>query len=215
MLRRYLSRLLRDNGFQKVEPRKGWKWHEHAICVFEVHAVGAYFSAVTGWPPMSITAWTGMYYDFIPNDLPRPIAVDAKDRPLPREWECHLRGHVERTLDQSKYQSVLANPPERKRKDIWWIEPNGANLVEVVENLALCVAEQAFPWFERFSNLSVAFTEIEVENACYHKHRRAMYFARQLGEIEKAKRYEALFEEDRVNMESLSNQLQSSRRRKK
>lgn len=163
---------------------------------------------------MSITASMGMYYDFISPEQGFQVAGDKHGRLLPREWECHLRDLVRPTLNQSKYQSRLENLPERKRNDIWWIQPNGENLLEAIENLSLCVVEQGLPWFERFSDLPAAFAEIEGERACYNKHRRAMYFARQLELGEKAKQYETLFDADSAKMRELTAQMQGRRKKK-
>jgi hypothetical protein len=88
LLRKYLSPILRENGFAKVTARKAWGWQDHCVSVFQIRAVGSYFSDVTGWPPMSVCAWTGVYYDFIPFEGHTPPRRDEKGRLVPDEAYC-------------------------------------------------------------------------------------------------------------------------------
>jgi len=191
-LRRDLSPIIREDGFQKVSARKACCWRDQCVLVFQIRAVGSYFSDVTGWPPMSVGAWTGVYYDFIPVDRHRPPKIDLKGRLIPDEWQCHLRSHLCRTLDQSRYTERLSNPAERVRKDIWWLERSGSNIEEVVENMVLCFMDQAAPWFQRFADLSMAFSEIEAGHDCYTKYYQAEWFAKALGLERKHKMYAEL-----------------------
>ena len=145
ILRAHLSPILRESGFSKVSARKSWGWHGHCVWVLNIRAVGSYFSDVTGWPPMSVCVWTGIYYDFIPFEGHTPPKVDEKGRLIPNEVDCHMRSHLSRTLDQSVYTKRLSNPAEREREDIWWLEPDGSNMVEAVENIALCFVDEGKP----------------------------------------------------------------------
>ncbi len=179
-LRKSLSPVLRENGFSSVEARKAWGWHDPCIWVLEIRAVGNYFSQVTGWPPMSVGVSLGVYYDFIPAEA-RPIEVDDKGRLVPHEYECHARSTLERRLNQNSYQSKLFTCPERKRRDIWWIDPSGENVVEVVDDITRTFSTQGLRWFNDHTDLKKAFSEIEHEHDCYIKYYRAAYLARHLG----------------------------------
>src|ERR1700722_14081599 len=111
-LRKYVSPELRAAGFQKVDARNGWTWTSDCIRVFNIRALGSYF-----------------YYPFIPRV--RPGKSDDKGRILPAEYECHMRSHLGRRMPLPEGVSRLNNPAERKRKDIWWLEPDGSNADEV------------------------------------------------------------------------------------
>src|SRR5512146_2609875 len=90
ILRKTLSPILRENGFTVVQARKAWGWHDHCVWVLSIRAVGNYFSLVTGWPPMSVGVWTGVYYDFIPEDSRSAyVDVDTEGRLRPDEVACH------------------------------------------------------------------------------------------------------------------------------
>ena len=189
LLRKYLSPILRENGFTKVSARKAWGWKDHCVSVLQIRAVGSYFSDVTGWPPMSVCVWAGVYSDFIPFNGHTPPKLDEKGRLVPDEVYCHMRSHLSRTLDQGRFTALLSNPAERVRKDIWWFERDGSNMEETVEDIALRFVDEGKPWFERYTNLSIAFADIEAEHDCYNKFYRAEYLAKQLGLEVKHKMY--------------------------
>jgi hypothetical protein len=199
-LRKHLSPILRESGFTKVSARKSWGWHGHCVWVLNIRAVGSYFSDVTGWPPMSVGVWTGVYYDFIPFEGHTSPKVDDKGRLIPDEVYCHIRSHLSCTLDQSIYTNRLSNCAERVRKDIWWFERDGSNMVEAVENIALSFVDEGKPWFKRHTNLEATFAEIESEHNCYHKYYRAKYFAKQLGFDKKYEMYGELTDKEKARI---------------
>lgn len=189
LVRYYLSPVLRENGFAKVSARKAWGWKGHCVSVLQVRAVGSYFSDVTGWPPMSVCVWIGVYYDFIPFGGHTPPKLDGKGRLVPDEAYCHMRSHLSRSLDQSRFTDRLSNRAERLRKDIWWFERDGSNIEETVQDIALRFTDEGVAWFERYTDLSMTFAHIEAERDCYDKFYKAEYFARQLGLEDKYKMY--------------------------
>lgn len=195
-LRKYLSPVLRENGFSVVQARKAWGWHGHCVWVFNVRAVGSYFSDVTGWPPMSVNVWLGVYYDFIPFRGHTPPKRDEKERLRPDEAVCHKRSHLTSTLDQERYKSQLSNPGERARNDLWWIELDGSNKLEVVENIALSFIDQGIHWFNCYDDLDNTFKELENSDACYDTFYKAMHFAKQLEYSDKYKMYAELLERE-------------------
>lgn len=64
-----------------------------SVWVVNIRAVGHRFSSVTGWPPGSVGVWLGVFYSFIPTV--GALKVDAEGRPLPAEFMCHMRSHLE------------------------------------------------------------------------------------------------------------------------
>jgi hypothetical protein len=198
LLRRYLSPILRDNGFSKVSARKAWGWRDKCVRVLLVRAVGNHFSQVTGWPPMSVCVWAGVYYDFIPFNGHLPPGLDEKGRLAPDVSSCHLTLDLLCSLDQSQFTHQLFNPAEHERKDIWWLEPDGSNMVDVVENITLNFVDQGIPWLRRYTDLELAFADVELERDCYIKYYRASYLAKELGLEAKYKFYAQLRDEEEV-----------------
>ena len=194
VLRRHLSPVLRAHDFQKVGARKSWSWQQSCTWIFFIRSVGSYFSGVTGWPPMSVVADLGIFFDFIPSR--QPIRKDNLGRLLPMEYQCEIefRSQLERNIDQESSIRKLSNPAERVRKDIWWIHPDGSNVEEVVIDISRSFVEQARPWFDRLSDLTVAFAALERSKDCYSKYRQAIYFAKHLGFEERFQMYSKLLQ---------------------
>jgi len=183
---------LRDAGFAKVDARNAWRWHEKFVCVFNVRAVGNYFSSVTGWPPGSVGVWLGVYYSFMPSEL--PVKLDDQGRGLPAEYVCQVRSHLDRKLDQDAVIARLDNPAERRRKDLWWIEADGSNAPEVAGDIALALRERGLPWFSAQFDLAAQLANLERGRDCFVKFDVAAFLARELGDGARLQKYASLAE---------------------
>ena len=186
-LRAHVAPILRETGFTKIDARNGWRWLDKVVWVFNIRAVGSYFSGVTEWPPGSVGVWLGVFYSFMPTDF--PVKVDDEGRPLPAEYLCQMRSHLECTLDQSQRAGRLPNPVERHRKDIWWIEPDGSNAPSAAADIASSLTGQGVPWFEAHSNLARTLSEVEGGHDCFVKFDTAALLARELGDRAKVLKY--------------------------
>ena len=130
------------------------------------------------------------------------MKFDSLGRLLPKEYECEsvFRKALLRTIDQQDRTISLANTAERVRKNIWWIDPDGSNVSEVVPDIASSLISQGLPWFERLSDLKTALNEVESQWDCYSKFRAAKYFSNHLDLSDKFAKYSALLiaEENRL-----------------
>jgi len=211
VIRMIFSPVLRENGFSSFLTRNNWGWHEHSIWVLNINSVGNYFSQVTGWPPMSIVVNLGVYYDFIPEEFPEHIENRIKKnkvgRLIPKEYECHARASLLCTLDQSNLKKNLSNPAETKRRDIWWVKPDGSNVEEVVTNIKDSflngnvtsfgpynedISLSGVEWFRKLSDLEYVFNAFE-DRQDYYK---AAFFAKHFGCKDKLKEYGENFLEE-------------------
>jgi hypothetical protein len=193
-IRKIISPILRNNGFEKVKTRNNWAYRNKCIWIFNIRAAGNYFSYVTGFPPMSLTAWLGIVYTFIPT--PPKIKRDKDGFMLPPEYAGHMRYTLKNHDWDLQIRSGLENEAERKRNDIWWIEPNGSNVEIMVHDLAESLKMTGIPWFLEMSDLENALRITETERDCYNKFRLAMYFAKEIGKEEEFNSYKHRFEEE-------------------
>jgi len=214
VLRRYLRPVLIENGFDLIESRKGWGYKSPCVWTFGIRAVGSYFSDVTGWPPMSVSVSVGIYYQFIPWIVPRPLKVDSKGRLQPDIGDCHRKAQVYRSLDQSVYTSSLSHGPERARRDLWWIEEDGSNVADVIENITFCVLEQGIPWLLENSDIERVFAVVEGEMDCLVKYQTASAFARHLGNAEKHAHYQRLAGAEGQHLEELFSRIRRPRQKR-
>jgi len=200
VIRKSLSPILKENGFNKVNTRNNWRWIDQCIWVLKISAVGNYFSKVTGWPPMSIHVELGIYYVFIPNI--EEIKKGTNGELLPKEYQCHLREELNCNLDQSNYTRHLDNPADRTRNDIWWVEPDGSNVDEVIKDIGKSFVEKGLNWYINNTDLETAFINIENQlNDGYDKYYKAKYFAEFLKHEEKLNMYNYLFEQEKKRID--------------
>lgn len=89
----------------------------------------------------------------------------------PKEYEAQIRG----TLIKDFYQK---NPmglkcfslfhPERRRRDIWWVEKDGSNLEALLAHASRIIKNKAMIWLDSFSDIEYAIkylkTKKEVES---------------------------------------------------
>ena len=201
-IRKKLSPALKESGFTKVNTRHNWALVEECTWVVDITAVGKYFSDVTGWPSMSIHVNLGIYYNFIPtND--NNIKVEKNGTYFPKYHQCHLQHQLLSTLDQDMYMSTLSNAAERKRKDLWWIEPDGSNLEEVIENVKRSFSAEGIDWFMENTNIDQAFHNIEKESSSLEKYYKAKYFSRYLNLDSKLAKYEVLFKREQKKIRNI------------
>lgn len=182
-----MTPILRQAGFGKVDARNGWRWLDRMVWVFNIRAVGSYFSDVTGWPPGSVGVWLGVFYSFMPTDF--PVKVGDPGQPLPAEHMCQMRSHLECAIDQSRHLHTLPNPAERERKDIWWVESDGSNAPLVAADIASALTRQGLGWFSSHSDLSATLMEVEGSHDCFVKYDTAALLAREIGDRAKFASY--------------------------
>ncbi len=164
VIRQHFSPLLRQNGFTKVQTRLNWGWGSPCTRVLIIRAVGGHFSAVTGWPSMSLGVQLGVWYEFIPQD-----------------YECQQRHHPDIGLDQRRYTQQLTNPAEQSRTDLWWVQPDGSNIEQVVKDIGQQFLVAGLPWFQRMTDIPTVFADVKEQHNCYDKFRKAACCAKYLG----------------------------------
>lgn len=199
--RKHVSPVLRAAGFERVNARNGWARVGPSVWVFNIRAVGSYFSSVTGWPPASVCVWLGVFYEFFPQRIPEDLKIDNSGRLLPAEGLCQMRSHLDRQLDQQALIQSLRNPAERRRRDIWWLEANGENSEEVAKDIANVLSTEGLPWFQQCSDLPSVLALIEQERDCYNKYFRALHIARFVGDTEREHLYAELEATERAHLQ--------------
>lgn len=143
ILRRVVVPTLREIGFTKFQGRTAWRYLDDSVWVFHTRAVGSYFSQTTGFPPASLTAWLGIFYLDFPNTP--TVETGADGLPIPKESLCHVRYGLDNIADQIAVRSPAMSPTERRRTDIWWVEPDGSNAETVVEDIRRSILEYGVP----------------------------------------------------------------------
>lgn len=166
MLRKIIFPCLKENGFTEVKGRNAWGWHEDCIWVFNIRSIGKAHSIITNWPEDSISVYLGIYYTYLPHII--EAKKDKNGLLHPKECECNRRAQLTCSYEQIKYtEHVNCNASEKKRRDIWWIQPDGSNLSEVINDINNLYLNYAVKWFEKKSNKELTLQEAERLNG-YH-----------------------------------------------
>lgn len=124
------------------------------IDVVNFQSFNDYLASAVGVTTYSFGLNLGQYLCSVPPD---DFGVKVRAGLLaPQAWECHLRVHLQRSLDQ----------PELARRDIWFIDPEGAYLEAAVRDARTVILDVGLGWFDRYADdheLLRALLEIEAE----------------------------------------------------
>ena len=146
-LRTGLEPTLRELGFTRLKSRHYWRYFPDCVWALHLKAVGSFFSSVTGFPPASLVVELGVYYLNFPSG---PIAaLDPGGQPIPGITDCQVRLSLVNQRNQIALRPASMLGPERSRTDIWWLNPDGSNLLEAVEDIREAVVAFGIPFLEK------------------------------------------------------------------
>lgn len=143
-LRAVIRPLLQTHGFRSFTARTAWRHGPDRIEVVNFQSFSAYLAQGVGATTYSFGINLGIYLHAIPHDTGRASKV-AGEELRPEEWQCHLRLHLDRGIDQ----------PELPRRDIWYVDEPGRYLAAAVRDAHRTIAEVGLPWFSRWSDAAV------------------------------------------------------------
>jgi hypothetical protein len=130
---------LKEHGFRTRTARTGWRHWEDGVDVVNFQSFNAYNAGALGCTTFSFSVNLGVWLRYIPA-YSYSGEVKRKDgKPLPREYDCHLRRSLRKRIVQPKFT----------REEIWFVSEDGSNLSEVVADAAGAL-DAASDWFERF-----------------------------------------------------------------
>lgn len=98
----------------------------------------------------------------------------------PQEYQCHFRHHPLRRVGQSAFS----------RADIWYVQPDGMYLPEVMTDVGAVIEQEALPWFDGFGSIEEVLRRLmeEEDLKWFHGTRKSParkdrigHLARQLG----------------------------------
>ena len=136
-VRPYLSEV----GFSKFTGRNSWRYHEDRIEVVNFQSFNSYNADIIGCTTFSFSVNLGIYFRYIPGQYDRSSNKTDDPNFKPQEYECHFRGGLHRSFSQ----------PELDRRDIWYIDNNGAYVEKSLHDVRTALGRVAMPWFEKFS----------------------------------------------------------------
>lgn len=137
-IRREVWPVLREKGFDALSARTAWRHMEDRVWVVNFQSFNSYFSLVDGCTTFSFALNLGIYFHALGEG--DKAEVEAK----PKDYQCHFRGKLFKAITQKNYG----------RKDIWYVDPEGLNLLEVLDDARRVLLCDGMGWFDGFSDLS-------------------------------------------------------------
>ncbi len=135
-LRTRIWPLLELKGFSEFRARTAWRYVPEQVHVVNVEPFNTYMADRVGCPAGSFTVNLGIYFLAIPEYL--AVKKGAGKTLLPTEYQCHFRKHLLKTPGVDPFP----------RRDIWYIDPEGALLAGAVDDVVTRLATDGFDWFE-------------------------------------------------------------------
>ena len=147
-IRREIWPALRARGFNAFTSRTAWRHCADRVWVVNFQSFNSYFSLVDGCTTFSFALNLGIYFHALSEEAKTEAQVK------PKNYQCHLHGKLFKSIAQQNYG----------RKDIWYVDPEGLNLLEVLDDARRVLLVGGMAWFERLSELPQVLEILVHEN---------------------------------------------------
>jgi hypothetical protein len=189
--------LLRREGFAKFSPKTAWRHTPDQIHVVNYQSFNSYLAEGVGCTTFSFALNLGIYFRAIPFGYPAGSGPDPSIKP--QEYHCHFRHRLLKSIEQ----------PILPRPDTWYVEPDGSNLLQCLEDSRTAIVREGLPWFDRFKPLAAVLKllveqeqlpEVYAARASPARKRMIGYIARKIGRADIA---EPLIAEAELEMNAI------------
>ena len=131
-IRREVWPVLREKHFDAFTARTAWRHLADRVWIVNFQSFNSYFSLVDGCTTFSFALNLGIYFHALGEE--DKTEVQAK----PKDYQCHFRSKLFKTITQQNYS----------RKDIWYLDPEGLNLLEVLDDARQVLLLDGMAWFD-------------------------------------------------------------------
>lgn len=140
-----LSDNLADLGFDTLRCPTFYNFREDIVRIIHIdflsNEAAAYFRSTTASFQINLAVFLNL--------------AEIKNQ-YPKEYEAEIRGHLIRDFRQKHPMGLKGYSlfhPDRRRKDIWWIEKDGENLNQILDNASRLIYENAMDWLNKYSDI--------------------------------------------------------------
>jgi len=148
-----ISTCLMSIGFTNEKGYAFYAQSQDVIQVIQISFLDRRHANYFGTNTASFSLEMGIFFSFI-NTSGDMSQSYVKQMILPKIYECHIRRNLSRDISQKAPKKDLSKP-DRKRRDIWWVERSGANINE--ESANRVILKRAKRWLSRFSDIKYAY----------------------------------------------------------
>ncbi len=152
-LRTLVWPVLRERGFSERTQRTAWSYRTHCIAVVTFGSFNAYVAESMDVTTFSFQVRLGIRALSSSRDKAHIPVKDGKMRP--QESDCDARRSLWKTIQQR----------ESARPDVWFVRPDGSNLLATVEDARSALLATGMEWLDEFSHPQrlLSFAENEPE----------------------------------------------------
>ena len=153
-IRQTIRPLLKEAGFAKNRGRNSWRLLENTAAVVNFQSFNSHYAESYGCTTFSLAVNAGLYF----RETELCPWASGETPELPKEHECHLRMSP---VKPEAYDDKCTNP------DIWYVEPDGRNVSEVIDTIADVLSNSVLPWMDRHldrDHLLQRFFSTEIQN---------------------------------------------------
>lgn len=208
-IKREIWPLLRREGFTEFSPKTAWQYMPDQIHVLNYQSFNSYLAEGVGCTTFSFALNLGIFFRAIPFEYPVKKGPDPSVKP--QEYHCHFRHRLLKGIDQ----------PILPRRDTWYVEPDGSNLLQCLHDSRTAILQEGLPWFRHFESLETVLSalmdqeelpEVHATRTSPARKRMIGYVARRLGRTDIA---EALIAEAASELKEITERVYSIGRRRK
>jgi hypothetical protein len=136
--------LLAGVGFSRSTARTFWRYHQDRVDVVNFQSFNSYNAGVMDVTTYSFAINLGCHLRYIPNQYPHARGSERLegDRPQPKEYECQLRGRLNRSYVEKACPDT----------QIWYIDSRGSNLDKALHDARMVLNRDGTSWFDSFTS---------------------------------------------------------------
>ena len=160
---------LRDVRFSAFTGRTAWRYVGADVDVVNFQSFSASLADSIGCTTFSFALNLGVWLaeDEVPKEFKPKLKRDGDGQLRPEEYQCPHRRQLEKSLAQPWFKPFSSNtrrwPPslrrhreglervfrrdQHDRSDIWFVLPDGANLIDCVADALRALREDGLQWF--------------------------------------------------------------------
>ena len=131
--------VLKENGFEKFIGRTYWRYREDRVDILNFQSFNSYHSEVMGCTTFSYSVNLSVFLNYIPGKI---HVKEKNGLKRPNEAEGNFRKQLEKGMSQT----------ELKTRDVWYVDNEGKNLSDCINDTKKQIKDVALGWYEKFNS---------------------------------------------------------------
>ncbi len=130
--------VLKENGFENFTGRTYWRYRPDRIDILNFQSFNSYHSEVMGCTTFSYSVNLSVFLDYIPGKI---HVKEKNGLKRPNDAEGSFRKQLKKGLLQT----------ELKTQKIWYVDDEGKNLSDCINDTKKQITGIAFDWYQNFN----------------------------------------------------------------